>query len=66
MIRRWCIQCHICEDTDVAHEMNDGDMIYLEDIKPFINALYGTINFLPKEIEDAHNNAVKELKSLLT
>lgn len=66
MIRRWVIQCETCECTDVAHEMDDGDMVFLDDIKPLIAALYGTTNFVPKEIEDAHNRAVRELRTLLS
>lgn len=65
MIKRWSIQCVTCGDTDVAHEDDTGDTVYLEDLKPLIGALYMTTNMAPSEMEQNHNRAVRELRTLL-
>ena len=66
MIRRWAIQCDTCECTDVAHEMDDGDMVFLDDIKPLIERL-ATFDGLDSPVSpDAHDDAVRQLRGLLS
>ena len=71
MIKRWAIQCDICECTDVAHEMDDGDMVFLDDIKPLIEQLMEFESgfdpiFRRWKARKAHNIALQELRTLLT
>lgn len=66
MIRRWNIQCFHCESTDLAYEMDDGDMVYLEDIKHLIAVLNTSVHHVTKEVAQKHDEAVYELRTLLS
>ena len=64
MIKRYEIQCVMCGDTDVAHEIEDGNMVMVEDLKPFIESLQN-IYFWDSPIIHKHNDATKELRRLI-
>lgn len=66
MIKRWSFACSQCEDTDLFYEDDDGEAVFIDDLRPLIEKIrLGSEPFETPRMAHEHDAAVEELRSLL-